>query len=507
MVHFLCATACALSVLSQLGTACTVRTSSAPSTLVNRDWTAAEIAPRLGPLLSEGSSIFGPTDSRWASATERYDTYTEPHVEVVVQPGQESDIPIIIEFANNNSISFLAVNRGHGMTTTQWTFHGIKIDLSLLRNLTVSPGGQTAWIQGGGWASEVIGDLWDQGYVMTTGSAECPGILGVGLGGGHGRLEGMYGLMSDNFVTLNVVLANGTMLNVSNTSHPDLFWAMKGAGHNFGVVTSFEIKIYPRPMENWYYKINTWTEDHLETVFTELAAFHANGNYTSDMAVNYGMYMLDTSLNVTDRGQADPEAKPIIWWSFVYAGSQADAQQYLDPFDAIPALTVSDGSVPYNQIADKTGTGLTSGLCADGYAHVHYTSGLQTWNQYPVFAGSAVVMEDYAHQGVAAVDSDSSAFPWRDRSLLNFISMTYASNETIDQPALDWAAQTKALWEEGDPSLRPSTYVNYAHGDESLESMYGYESWRLTRLRALKAQFDPESRFNYYNPITTTKSG
>lgn len=89
-------------------------------------------------------------------------------------------------------------------------------------------------------------ELWEQGYVTTTGSCGCVGMLDPSLGGGHGRYQGLYGLISDNFVRLNVVLANGTAIAVSNSSHADLLWAMKGAGHNFGVVTSFEFNIYPR---------------------------------------------------------------------------------------------------------------------------------------------------------------------------------------------------------------------------------------------------------------------
>lgn len=71
-------------------------------------------------------------------------------------------------------------------------------------------------------------------------------MLGPGLGGGHGPLEGVYGLISDNFRQLNVVLANGTAITVNETSHAGLLWGMKGAGHNFGIVTSFELNIFPR---------------------------------------------------------------------------------------------------------------------------------------------------------------------------------------------------------------------------------------------------------------------
>lgn len=129
--------------------------------------------------------------------------------------------------------------------------------------------------------------------------------------------------------------------------------------------------------------------------------------------------------------------QPILWWSFVYVGSKEDAQPYLTAFDDIEAIDVQDGNVPYPQIADVTLTGELSGLCTPGYTHNHATSYLQAWNataqrqiyslyhqkisENPEWVNSFVVMEDYSHEGVAAVDPASSAYPWRDYSLLRFV--------------------------------------------------------------------------------------
>ncbi|KAL4938555.1 hypothetical protein BDV06DRAFT_225881 [Aspergillus oleicola] len=468
-------------------------------------WDPSQVGPALGSRLSDSSSIFGPTDPRFDATVERYDAYSAPQIRLVVQPGTEDDVATIVHYANANNIPFFAVNTGHGLTNTQRSFDGVQIDLTLLNNVSVSPTGQTALIQGGGQAAAVIDELWNQGYVTTTGSAGCPGIVGVGLGGGHGRLQGMYGMMVDNFVSLNVVLANGTAITVSEFSHPDLFWAMKGAGQNFGIVSSIEMRLYPRPVQDWSFRIYTWTEDKIETVFEELNKFHNNGNHTADMAINFGQYLMD------------PSGNPILWWNFVYSGSPEELQTYLDPFDAIPAITVESGTAPYNGISDATGTGLNSELCQPGLTHIHDTTGLVNWNVtanraiydlfaqnialHPEWSRSAVVMEDYAHAGVLAVDPETAAYPWRERHMLNYISITYEPNPELDELAMEWSAMTRDLWNAGQPDLLPSTYVNYANGAESLESMYGYEPWRLERLRELKARYDPRERFSVFNPI------
>lgn len=140
----------------------------------------------------------------------------------------------------------------------------------------------------------------DSYAITATGSASCVGLLGPGLGGGHGRWQGYYGLVSDNFIKLNVVLANGSATTVSSDTAPDLFWAMKGAGHNFGIVTSFEMKIYDRGPDTWYYKIYMFNETKIEAVFDALNVFRQDEARPKEMAVNYGAYTMNASISDTE---------------------------------------------------------------------------------------------------------------------------------------------------------------------------------------------------------------
>jgi hypothetical protein len=93
-------------------------------------------------------------------------------------------------------------------------------------------------------------------------------MMGPGLGGGHGRHEGLYGMICDNIRQMNVVLADGSSILVSETSHSDLYWETRGAGHNFGIVTSFEANIYPRGLDTWYYRNYIWSSDKLDQYST-----------------------------------------------------------------------------------------------------------------------------------------------------------------------------------------------------------------------------------------------
>lgn len=132
-------------------------------------------------------------------------------------------------------------------------------------------------------------------------------MLGPGLGGGHGRWQGFHGMISDNFVKLNVVLADGSAIEVSQDSHADLFWAMQGAGHNFGIVTSFELKIYPRLYDTWYFKIYIFTQDKLEPLFEELNKLQNNGTQPINMAAQFGMYLINTNFSKTEVSSYSPD--------------------------------------------------------------------------------------------------------------------------------------------------------------------------------------------------------
>jgi len=125
-------------------------------------------------------------------------------------------------------------------------------------------------------------------------------MLGPGLGGGHGRYEGQFGLISDNLINLNVVLADGSAIKVNAKEHPDLWWAMQGAGHNFGMVTSFELKIHPRKISTWHYHNYLWSQDKLELVFKTLNTFHNKGKTPVLMGVNFGEISIHPEYSLTE---------------------------------------------------------------------------------------------------------------------------------------------------------------------------------------------------------------
>jgi FAD/FMN-containing dehydrogenase len=106
----------------------------------------------------------------------------------------------------------------------------------------------------------------------------------------------------DTIVHFNVVLADGSEVGVNETSHEDLFWALKGAGHNFGIVTSVVKKIYPKGADTWHTHAYIWAQDKLETVFEALNEFHTSDNGTTPplMGASYGAIIINSSISETE---------------------------------------------------------------------------------------------------------------------------------------------------------------------------------------------------------------
>ncbi|KAI2620857.1 hypothetical protein GGS21DRAFT_541800 [Xylaria nigripes] len=476
--------------------------------------TAEQVTRELGDQVSQGTLIFGPEDSRFNNATSRFSDVARPIIHVVVQPAEESDVSTIVNYCNENSIDFLAVNRGHGSTLSLATFNGIQIDMVKLDSITVQPDGKSAWFQGGVYSGQVSDYLWERGYVATTGACDCVGLLGAGLGGGHGRHEGLYGLIVDNMLQLNVVLGDGHAIRVDESSYGDLFWGMKGAGHNFGIVTGLEMKIHPRGPDTWHYHNYIWNGDKLEVVFTALNNLHGNGSTPVNM-VNFGYFLMNPTIN---------KEEPIIAWSFSYRGSAEEAQIYLSPFDAIESVSDESGDVPYPQVAHIQSTGLSDFACQHHHQQVSTAAGLQVYNltaERKIFDGfkrrihsdpdivarSSILHEGYATAGVDAQDPKLSAYPFRTDHHLMICSIGFERNNANQEGAAwEWAKEIQNEWNAGQPERTVNVYVNYANGMESIEERYGHEAWRIERLQNLKAKYDPQNKFRFFNPIVAAEA-
>ncbi|KAI0548181.1 hypothetical protein F4679DRAFT_574299 [Xylaria curta] len=325
--------------------------------------TVTKINTDLGPRLSSGSLIFG------------------------------SDIPLF---------ESLVRNHGYRITTTLLAFSGIEIYVDQLESINIQPDDGSAILQAGTHNGRLMKTLWDEGYVTITGATRCVELISPALGGDHGRLDGLHGLVMDNIIHYNVVLADGTEIGVNETSHPDLLWVLKGAGHSFAVVTSVVKKIYPK------------TKDKLETVFEALNIFRKGDNGTTPpkMGFNYGSIIMDTSVSTIE---------------------------LLAPFNAIGAFAEDMFDASYSEVSDITAGDYAPGLLAISSAMTLGYNVPHKRSQYPELATTAYLWhEGYATAGYQTVPFDSTAYPHREENHIN----------------------------AGQPNRQPRTYVNYAMGHD-----------------------------------------
>jgi FAD/FMN-containing dehydrogenase len=173
--------------------------------------------------------------------------------------------------------------------------YGIEIFLKQLNSIQIATDGKSVTV-GGGINSKVVTDtLWAAGKQTVTGTCECVSYLGPALGGGHGWLQGHHGLLADQFLSMNVVLADGSIKTIDENS--DLWWGMKGAGHNFGIVTSLTSKIYDIQHTNWSIVTFIFSGDKVEAVYEAANKFlPKNGKQATDVH-NWSYWLRSSDLD------------------------------------------------------------------------------------------------------------------------------------------------------------------------------------------------------------------
>src|SRR5437667_3307829 len=187
-----------------------------------------------------------PTDPSYESARRVFywNAGTERRPRVIVQCATEEDALRAVEFARRHELEVAARAGGH--SHLGWgCSNGLIIDLSGMKQIAIDPLRRTARLEGGVLSGEVARATGRHGLAPVLG--QCPGVgaSGVILGGGLGWLSGLHGASSDNLLSARVVTADGRVLTADSERHPDLFWALRGAGANFGVITSFECRLHP----------------------------------------------------------------------------------------------------------------------------------------------------------------------------------------------------------------------------------------------------------------------
>jgi FAD/FMN-containing dehydrogenase len=187
-------------------------------------------------------SVITKGDTDYDNVRKIWNGYFDKCPTVIASCENAKDVIAAVNFARNNNYPLAVKGGGHNSAGTACVENGVMIDLSPMKKVTVDAENKTVRVQGGCLWSDVDKETQKAGLAVPCGIISHTGVGGLTLGGGFGWISRKYGLTVDNLLSAEVVTADGNIVRASKDENPDLFWAIRGGGGNFGVVTEFEFR-------------------------------------------------------------------------------------------------------------------------------------------------------------------------------------------------------------------------------------------------------------------------
>ena len=433
-------------------------------------------------------------DAEYDEARRVYNAMIDRRPAVIVRPANTGDVMTAVRFAADNELTVAVRGGSHSVPGFGTADDALVVDLSTMRSVRVDPLTQTARVEGGATWGDLNAAGYPFGLATTGGIISTTGVGGLTLGGGIGHLARGLGLSCDNLLAADVVTADGSFHVASDKEDPDLFWAIRGGGGNFGVVTSFEFRM--SPVKDIYGGPMFFELDQAG----DLLRFYRE--FIADAPEELGCFPAYQIAPPLPFIPEDRHGEPFIAMVPCWAGDLDAGEKALQPIrDLAPRVAEFVGVMPYPALNSAFDALVPPGLqhywkanfvteLTDDAIAAHLEHG----PKIPVVNST---MHIYPINGAAQrVAPDSTAFAYRDATFATVIAGMWpdpADNDANTAWVKDYYAATAPHSEEGG-------YVNFMAEDDQSRIRANYRG-NYDRLVETKRRYDPDNLFRHNQNI------
>jgi hypothetical protein len=425
-------------------------------------------------------------DPRYDETRKVYNAMHDRRPVLIAQAADTADVMAAVRFARERDLALAVRGGGHSAPGFGTVDGGIVLDLSRLRGIRVDPARKRVRVEGGCTWGDVDHATHAFGLAVPAGIVSTTGVGGLTLGGGMGYLSRRCGLTLDNLLEADVVTAAGELVTCSEKSEPDLFWALRGGGGNFGVVTSFELRLHP-----------------IGEIFGGPTFYQLDGgvlrawrDFIVEAPARLGALCGLTLAPPLPFVPIEWHGKPVVAVIACWSGPVEDGAKRLKRLPKWGKVVGSFvGPMPYPVINTLFDDLLPPGLqqywkgsfareLADGAIEAHIEHARAT----PSLQSSAILYPlDGAVQKVAA---DATAFPYRDASFSTVIAGAWR-DRADNTKGIEWV---RNYYDALAPYSEPGGYVNFMGPEDQDRAPANYRQ-NYDRLRRVKARWDPANLF------------
>lgn len=415
---------------------------------------------------------------------------------IITKCTNAEDVMHAVNFGRDNNLLIAIKGGGHNSAGTAVCDNGLMIDLSLMDGVEVNTSNNTVKVQGGCLMGRVDTETQKHGLAISSGIVSHTGIGGLTLGGGFGWISRKYGLTIDNLISAEIITAEGKMVTASLSENPDLFWAIRGGGGNFGIVTTFEFNAAKIGTEVLSGPIVKRFED-----MTEYLKFHRD--YVRTMPDEMTICAVVRYAPPLPFLPEDVHGKLVVLVPFTWVGEFEMGQKLLQPIRDF-GETLGDGSGMYPWVGWQSAF---DGLVTHGarnYWKSHHLKELtdkciDIIHKHALNMPSAEceVFIPHMEGAPSRVEANSTAFPHRNTPFVLNIHTRW-QNSSEDEKSIKWA---KEFHKETEP-FSQGVYVNFLsnEGADRVKQAYTTEVW--DKLVDCKRKWDPKNLFRMNQNIS-----